>query len=175
EYRYRNKETGDLNQRFFSNSFFPGETDREDRNTVHLGARHAFSPDSILLGSFIYQDAQVRLRDDHPIDFATFGVTFEGFKRPETAFSQEVQYLFRSQYLNLTSGVGHVDINGRQDTVLLPFFPFYRQSLNLRHNNVYAYSYIKPLNNVTITLGASGDFTNGDAADTAGIKQGNPK
>src|SRR5207237_4826772 len=103
EYRYRNKETGDLNQRFFSNSFFPGETDREDRNTVRLGARHAFSPDSILLGSFIYQDAQVRFRDDHPIDFAAFGVTFEGFKRPETAFSQEVQYLFRSQYFNLTS------------------------------------------------------------------------
>src|SRR5205809_1438098 len=173
EYRYRNKETGDLDQRFFQDNFFPGARNREERNTVRLGARHAFSPDSILLASIIYQDAQLSLRDNQPVDIP--GLASEILKRPETAFGQEFQHLFRSQYFNLTSGLGHVDINGRLDTSLLPFFPLSRQSLNLRHNNVYAYSHIKPLTNVTFTLGASGDFTNGDAVDTRGISQANPK
>lgn len=172
EYRYRNKETGDLNQRFFRDNFFPGETDKEERNTVRLGARHAFTPDSILLASIIYQDAQVSLRDDQPVDIPILSAEF--IKRPETAFSQEVQHLFRSQYFNLTSGFGHVDINGRADQGFLPFVVF-RESLNLRHNNIYAYSHIKPLNNLTLTLGASGDFTRGDAQDTADVDQGNPK
>jgi len=173
EYRYRNKETGDLDQRFFQDNFFPGARNREERNTVRLGARHAFSTDSILLASIIYQDAQLSLRDNQPVDIP--GLASEILKRPETAFGQEFQHLFRSQYFNLTSGLGHVDINGRLDTSLLPFFPLSRQSLNLRHNNVYAYSHIKPLTNVTFTLGASGDFTNGDAVDTRGISQANPK
>jgi tetratricopeptide (TPR) repeat protein len=173
EYRYRNKEKGDLDQRFFQDNFFPGARNREERNTVRLGARHAFSLDSILLASIIYQDAQLSLRDNQPVDIP--GLASEILKRPETAFGQELQHLFRSQYFNLTSGVGHVDINGVLDISLLPGSPLTRQSLNLRHNNVYAYSYIKPLNNLTFTLGASGDFTRGDAPDTAGVDQANPK
>jgi tetratricopeptide (TPR) repeat protein len=173
EYRYRNNETGDLIQRFFANNFFPGERNTEERNTVRLGARHAFTPNSILLASVIYQDAQLNKRDSNPVDIPIF--TFEGFKRPETAFGQELQHLFRSQYFNLVTGAGHVDINGRLDVSLQPIVPFFRQSLNLRHNNVYAYSYINPLRNLTLTLGVSGDFTRGDAPDTKNISQANPK
>jgi tetratricopeptide (TPR) repeat protein len=173
EYRFRSDDKGDVNQRFFLNSFFPGESNREERNTVRLGARHAFSPDSVLLASIIYQDAQFSLKDDQPVDFP--GLTFEQLRRPETAFGQEFQHAFRSRYFNLVSGLGHVDINGRLDLVLLPGFPLSRQSLNLAHNNLYAYSYIRPLNNLTFTVGASGDFTHGDAPDTAGVRQANPK
>jgi tetratricopeptide (TPR) repeat protein/opacity protein-like surface antigen len=54
EYRYRNTEHGDLALRFFPEDFFPGERNTEERHTVRVGGRHAFSPGSILLGSFIY-------------------------------------------------------------------------------------------------------------------------
>ncbi|HXG50358.1 MAG TPA: tetratricopeptide repeat protein [candidate division Zixibacteria bacterium] len=179
EYRYRNKQTGDLILRFFPDNFFPGERNKEERNTFRLGARHAFTPNSILLASIVYQDAQVNKRDFGPVDIPIF--TFEGFKRPETAFGQELQHLFRSQYVNLVTGAGHVDIKGILDITFATIFPppddliFSRLSLNLRHNNVYAYSYITPLKNLTFTLGVSGDFTRGDAADTKRINQANPK
>jgi hypothetical protein len=54
EYRYRNVEHGDIQQRFFPEDIFPGERDEVESNTIRLGGRHTFSPDSTLLGSFIY-------------------------------------------------------------------------------------------------------------------------
>ena len=113
EYRYRNTERGDLQLRFFPEDFFPGERNTEERHTIRLGARHAFSPGSILLGSFIYQDAELRLRDDQlppPVYF------LRRAKGLNSAFGAELQHLFRSRYFNLTSGAGYFDIDGRIDT-----------------------------------------------------------
>ena len=68
EYRYRDLEQGDVQQRFFPEDFFRTLRNEEERHTFRLGARHAFSPDSILLGSFTYQDSDTRLRtDDFPV------------------------------------------------------------------------------------------------------------
>src|SRR4029453_19223462 len=64
EYRYRNVETGDLRLRFFPEEALPGLRNGEERNTARLGGRHAFSPNSILLGSFIYQHADFSTRDN---------------------------------------------------------------------------------------------------------------
>src|SRR5262249_44551869 len=55
EYRYRNREQGDVQLRFFPEDFSSGFRTTEERHTVRLGGRHAFSPDSILIGSFTYQ------------------------------------------------------------------------------------------------------------------------
>ena len=49
------------------------------------------------------------------------------------------------------------------------------RSTDLRHTNVYAYSYINLLKNVTFTLGVSGDFTDGVSPDVSGINHINPK
>src|SRR5262249_11429496 len=113
EYRYRHIEHGDLALRFFPEDFFPGERDTEERHTARLGARHAFSPSSSILGSFMYQDAKFSVRDDQ----VGAPVTFISLRRPETAFSVELQHLFRSRSFNLTSGIGYFDINGRIDQV----------------------------------------------------------
>jgi tetratricopeptide (TPR) repeat protein/opacity protein-like surface antigen len=177
EYRYRNNERGDLLQRFFSQDFFPGERNTEERHTARFGARHSFSPDSILLGSFTYQHADVKLKDEEIVDFPD---DFVAVKRPENAVSAEVQHLFRSSWVNLTTGVGHFNIHGflSRDIGLgpLPLFIIHeRQSLDLKHTNVYAYSYMNPIKNLTVTLGVSGDFTRGESPDTKSISQANPK
>jgi len=181
EYRFVHQEQGDIQQRFFTdNYFFPGQRIKAEKNTVRLGVRHSFTPDSILLASTIYQDRLSLLREGEPIDVPPF-VTQYTTRRPETTFSQELQHLFRSKYVNLVTGTGLVNINGRLDGDFrtVPPFPLpsvrFRTSLNLVHNNVYAYSYIRPIKNLTLTLGLSGDFTHGDAPDTEGKQLANPK
>jgi tetratricopeptide (TPR) repeat protein len=178
EYRYRHIERGDLFLRFFPEDFFPGERNTEETNTVRLGVRHAFSPSSIILGSFIYQDAKFSLRDDQ----VGAPVTFVSLERPETAFSVEIQHLFRSRFFNLTSGTGYFNINGRVDQVTgldlpPPIGPEISSTVrtDLDHFNAYAYSYINLLKNVTFTVGLSVDVLSGDSLEVGDQTQVNPK
>ena len=182
EFRYRETERGDLVQRFFREDFAPGERNREERHTVRLGARHAFSPNSILLGSVMYQDVKFTQTDDE----VGFPVTLLSVKRPETAVSGELQHLFRSRYVNLTTGVGYFDIDGRiaQRVSLDPLFaalvgldPELRASAStdLQHVNGYAYSYISPLRSLTFTAGLSVDALKGDSLDVGDQTEVNPK
>ncbi|MGE0822694.1 MAG: FecR domain-containing protein [Candidatus Binatia bacterium] len=179
EYRYRNTERGDLRQFFFPNDFFPNQRTSEERHVYRLGGRHSFSPASILLASFIYQDVDSDVEDPQVVGVP--GLSSFLSQRPEDAFAGELQHLFRSQPLNLISGVGHFDISGRIDftgrTGLPPPFDGFtsRTSTDLRHTNVYAYSYLNLLKTVTFMLGASGDFTDGESPDVKGINQFNPK
>jgi hypothetical protein len=64
EYRYRNTETGDLRLKFFPESVFPTQRFTSENNTFRLGVRHAFSPSSIILTSFTYQDGNFRERHE---------------------------------------------------------------------------------------------------------------
>lgn len=177
EYRYRNNERGDIVQKFFSQDFFPGERNTEDRHTARFGARHSFSPDSVVIGSLTYQHADVTLQD---YKIAGFPNDFIDVKRPENAVSAEVQHLYRSSWFNLTTGAGHFNIHGylsRDFGIDLPplLLIHDRQSVDLKHTNIYAYSYLNFLKNVTFTLGVSGDFTRGESPDTKSISQANPK
>jgi Flp pilus assembly protein TadD len=176
EYRYRQNERGDLIQRFFHENFFRGERNTEERNTFRVGGRHAFSPNSILLASLTYQKADVRLKDNEvglPEEFADL-------RRPERAYSAELQHLFRSRYVNLTTGFGYFDIHGRIDRgfgfIIPPLFTIEdRVELDLVHYNAYAYAQITPMRSLTFTLGLSGDVTEGDSQDVAGKGEINPK
>lgn len=180
EYRYRNYVHGDIRLRFFEDDVFPDETNRTETQTARFGVRHAFSPRSVLLSSFIYQDAQFSIREDAIPQSPTF--RFTDTKRPENSFSTEFQHLFKSTYFNLTTGVGYAQSDGKVDitagTILPPPFnliSFPTSSTDLKHTNVYAYSYVNPIRNVTFTLGASGDFVNGDSAEFEDKRQFNPK
>lgn len=180
EYRYRNLVRGDTRLRFFPDDVFPEEINKEERQTARFGLRHAFSPDSIVLSSLIYQDANFQIRDNKVPQNPVF--TFTNLKRPESSFSGEIQHLFRSRYFNLTSGAGYAKSDGKVDITAGTIFPppfdlltFPRSSTNLKHTNVYTYSYINLLKNVTFTLGASGDFASGDSPEFKDKRQFNPK
>ena len=180
EYRYRNFTHGDIRLRFFPDDVFPDETNRTETQTGRFGLRHAFSPDSVFLTSLIYQNAQFSVRENVIPQSRTF--TFSDARRPETSFSTEFQHLFKSTYFNLTSGVGYTQSDGKVDittgTILPPPFNiihFPSSSTDLKHTNLYAYSYANALKNMTLTLGASGDFATGDSAEFKDTRQFNPK
>jgi TonB dependent receptor len=149
----------------------------EERMTGRFGLRHSFSPNSIFLGSFMYQDVVFRTDVSQlPLPFlATRN------KRPESANIVEFQHLFRSARINVTSGVGYAKIDGHTDNSIATFLPppldfaTGRFGTDLKHINTYFYSYINVLKGVTLTLGASGDFTNGESPDVGRRQQFNPK
>lgn len=182
EYRYRKSERGDLAQRFFHEDFSRGERNTEERHTWRVGARHAFSPNSILLASVMYQDALLKQSDDQ----IGFPVLLSLLERPETAFSAELQHLFRSRYVTVTSGVGYFDINGRVDQLsrLDPAFAALiglpaelraTAGTDVQQVNGYAYSIITPVKPLSITLGLSVDSVSGDTLEVGHQTQPNPK
>ena len=174
EYRYRDLEQGDVQQRFFPEDFFSALRNEEERHTFRLGARHAFSPGSILLGSFTYQDSDGRIRINDIPDPGSF----IDDKFPQTAFSGELQHLFRSRYLNLRTGAGYVGVDRKDDTTVgIPGpDPIEIRSVtdeDLQHFNAYAYADVNLLRNVTATLGLSLDSLRGD--EDVDKDQVNPK
>jgi hypothetical protein len=175
EYRYRKAERGDLQLRFFPEAFQPGLRDKEERNTYRLGARHAFSPGSIILASLTHQDADLRQSSDQLAP----PVTFFDFKRPEDVLSSELQYLFRSRYVNLISGAGYVYIDGRLDRtvgrIVAPRITFSTLSTDVQHTNFYTYSYINLLTNLTFTVGLSADLLNDDRQQVGDRDEFHPK
>jgi hypothetical protein len=180
EYRYRDLEYGDVRLRFFPEDFSPGERNAEKRNTVRVGARHQFSPGSVLLASVMYQDATFTQMNEQP----EFPVTAFHEERPETALGMEVQYLFRSRRLNLATGAGYFNIDGQIDSTLEldpeivpPPFNVLEDtvSTDLNHVNLYAYSYLKPTGQVTAIAGLSADILKGDSPDVGDQDQLNPK
>jgi tetratricopeptide (TPR) repeat protein len=179
EFRRRELDRGDLQLRFFPEDFAPGLRNKEERNTIRFGARHTISSDSILLGSFIYQNADVGVFSDSEEP----PVLFTDIKAPSHSIGIEVQHLFRSRYFNLTSGVGYFDIDGEiGGTIGLDLglgFPVEAPldliSLAQKHTNIYVYSYINFLKNLTLTVGGSADFVRSDSNEVGDIDQFNPK
>ncbi len=152
EYRYRKAEIGDLQLRFFPDEFFPGQRTPQERNTFRFGARHAFSPTSIMLGSFTYSHAHFGAFDKQPFVDPGF-ITFLDLKEPQKAFGGELQHLFRWRYFNLTSGIGYFNRKSIETftagTVLPPpddVIQFPTLDTDLEHLNLYAYSNINLLN-----------------------------
>ena len=163
EYRYRNSEQGDLKQRFFPTDYYTGLTDELESNTLRLGGRHAFSPDAILLGSYIYQDADIRTRtNDFPVPGGSIGIV-----QPENAYTLELQQLLRRQRFNLQLGAGYFDRHSKRNLTLhFPApEPFEARSVtdrDLQHFNTYLYSNLVLAKQLTTTLGLSYDSLRGD-------------
>lgn len=178
EYRYRDNEYGDLAQRFFPDDFSSSQRNTEQKHYARVGVRHAFAPGSILLGSLTYEGDRLHFQDQNDVLMLAANL-------PRTAIGSELQHLFRSSHINLTTGLGYFNIDARLDAriVLDPnFIPppdnVLENTLGLdsKHLNAYAYSYINPLEQVTLTAGVSGDFLSGDPEALVG-EQGevNPK
>jgi tetratricopeptide (TPR) repeat protein len=185
EYRHRSFDRGDLNTRFFPEDFFRGLRTQRETDTFRLGARHTFSPSSTVLGSVMYQAFSERVKDREvpfPIPFIE---TVEIDSPDVDSVSVELQHLFRSRYVNVTTGGGYFDIRGRTKTALsfdLPFPPFTFEAssktpIDHEHYNVYAYANITPIRPLILTLGLSYDNVSGEPLliPERRVEQLNPK
>lgn len=181
EFRYRDLESGDLKLNFLPDDFGPLQRNQTTSYTYRLGLRHAESPSSIFLGSFTYQHRDTIFHDE-PTPIATIDEN----QKDQKALSSEMQYLFRSAYVNLTSGIGYFDIKRDRDLTLVlnlppppdgPGLQTTMETINedTTHLNLYVYSYISLLKNVTVTLGASGDIFKSEREDAVNTNQFNPK
>jgi tetratricopeptide (TPR) repeat protein len=191
EYRYRKIKNGDLQLRFFADDFLKNLNQEDETETVRLGFRQAFSPSSVLIGNFMYQNAD-RSEQDQPVDILTYDL-----KGEDKAYSAELSYLFRSQPVNLVAGGGYFKIDS-QDTIttvlspppviipqppplppiVIPIKPItdtYTLDRDVNHTNLYLYSYLNILKDLTFTLGASADFYSRDLPGSKDKDQFNPK
>jgi Tfp pilus assembly protein PilF len=186
EYRYRNSEYGDLRLKFFPGSVFPTQRFTSESNTARLGVRHAFSPSSTILASYMHQESKFR---EHHEPFPQPGVLLVDFNQPDQdADGGELEYLFRSQYINLAIGGGYFDVSDKVEQLVRfgpPFIPGPpitpptidvpgETGLNLEHGNVYAYSYINPIKNITVIVGVSYDHADSEFLNEV-KEQWNPK
>jgi len=173
EYRYRDIDRGDVVQTFFEDDFLPNLRKEDKTKTGRLGLHHAFSPGSDLIGNFQYSDADRSHRDSDPT------ITRSDIEVNEDAYGGELEYLLRSENFNIITGEGYVRLN-RDDDIFIDYFdtPFVRGTVDadVDHTNLFLYSYIKPMENLTVTIGGSGDFFNPDDDDVEKDRdQFNPK
>lgn len=183
EYRYRDNERGDLELTFFSDDVLPYQLEEDKINSFRLGFHHNFVPGSDLIGNFQYSDGDRSLHDEDPDPEFTYPIFNFDLEGDDEAYSGELSYLHKSKYVNFVTGAGYFDIDAKdQISFALDFgspplevLDRFSVDASTSHSNIYLYSYIKPLDNLTFTVGGSGDFFDTDDELVKGKDQFNPK
>jgi tetratricopeptide (TPR) repeat protein len=197
EFRYRHLTNGDLELKFLKDDFRPELDEHTKAGSFRGGLRHAFSPDTIVLLSLAYEK---RITDSE--DFTVFPADAvfpetaisSDINLHESGYDGEGQLIHRHDLSALTDGwVERVQLVAggtlvgldADETVTFQTFTsgvlddpqFIPQALrepDVDHNNAYLYTYTALPENVTMTLGVSGDFFH--EQDGIGYRdQANPK
>lgn len=171
EYRYRDTEQGDVQQRFFTGDVFDTLRSGQEKEVVRIGARHSLAPNSIMLASMTYQDSTTdQTIGDFPFPGASFAAGV-----PETAVGAELQHLYRSDHLNLRTGAGAADVDRKEEVTFgVPGEEAIESvtDADVKHVNAYGYADIELLTDLKATIGLSYDDLTGDEDDKDQI---NPK
>jgi hypothetical protein len=114
------------------------------------------------LGSFVYNNTDRTTHDTPP--GATIDISGE-----DKAYSGELQYLFRSNNINIVSGAGYFKIDSQDVITLdisLPFPPFLIHDVSIndfdvKHTNFYVYATLNYEKKLAFTVGGSADLFDG--------------
>jgi tetratricopeptide (TPR) repeat protein len=167
EFRYTDTEEGDRGLRFFPDDFLPNLRQDRKTETFRLGLHHAFVPGSDIIASLIYKDVDAVFRDQNPDPRRRREATLD-----EESLLAEGQYLFRSEGLHIISGAGYFTTTDRNQVIRIGRTGLLVDTNDIHHTNLYMYSQLNYLPNVTVTLGVSSDFFRGTSVDR---DQVNPK
>jgi tetratricopeptide (TPR) repeat protein len=183
EYRYRNRDEGDIELNFFRDDFRREFREKDEAHSYRFGFRHDLFSSSTMLGSFIHQrrDSGQRFVNRFPTRIVFTRDEFPGQK----AFSGELQYLFRSKHVNASAGVGHFNEDTKHALALtidrtpiglgiLSLEP-QRTDEDVKHTNLYFYSNINLSEILTLTVGISADIFKTQSRASDSRNQVNPK
>jgi tetratricopeptide (TPR) repeat protein len=160
EVRVTDEKLGDRRLLFDPNNFSRTERREIDAQSVRLGVRHSFAPNSTLIASFVYNEGDVDFED------AGLGILV----REDVQFF-EFRHLYELDWINLTGGFGHFNGDLRE-FVTSDSSPLLDSRAKIKHTNAYIYTNIDYPRNIILTLGASFDSLKEVIADR---KQVNPK
>jgi tetratricopeptide (TPR) repeat protein len=181
EYRYSDKETGDLPLRFDPDDFNSTKREETQRESLRFGFHHSFTPHSDIIGSVIYGSIDDEDKYSTSTPMATADV--DGIL-DQDGYIAEVQHLFRSERFNITTGIGHYDADIKLTLVtiatLLPPLPPISiptttiSDTDIEHTTPYIYAQINYPETAIWTIGGSADFFEGSPFDLDD-EQFNPK
>jgi tetratricopeptide (TPR) repeat protein len=163
ELRATRRDQGDLQLLFDPDNFIPDRRQKEDTESVRIGAHHALNPRSELLASLVYQNA----------DFETALPPSLDVSGEADTYTAEVQHIYTGSRWRLVSGLRHTNREQSQRQTLVfqvPDPPFLMEEITQQRfkfdtSSVYAYSYTSIAESVNLILGASGDFVEGRSVD----------
>jgi tetratricopeptide (TPR) repeat protein len=146
EFRRSEERKGDRAEFFDPNLFFKNSRQQITVNSVRLGFRQRFAPNSTLLTSYSFRDA----KDD--FDTRT---GLKALEKEEGHFI-ELRYLQEWNRANVTAGGGYFYADLTQNITAEPFPPT-EAAPHTRHGNGYVYAAVNYPKNTSIILGISGD------------------
>ncbi|WP_126454698.1 FecR domain-containing protein [Sulfuriflexus mobilis] len=182
ELKASERENGDLRLRFDPENFSEVRRETRDETTFRLGYHNQLSPNSHLLGSFIYRDTLFTREENVQLSpFGPFGPVIGEDVRTEdsNARTAELQYIRKQDTYELIIGAGNYraaldNENIFQVTsggIVLAGGPS-DNKFDIKTDNAYAYSQWRAFNNVNLTLGLSHDDLDDPVLAT---QQTNPK
>jgi Tfp pilus assembly protein PilF len=179
EFRHVDREAGQLDL-LFDPDISPNFRDEQKGDTIRVGFNHSFSPKSDLIGSFIYQSVDIDQNQTGNIEVTPPAISAKAntaLDYDTKGFIAELQYLFRSENFNLTSGIGYTDKDLERTLffdifdLTLPPPPFppglppividpppappIINKIDYERANIYVYSQIRIIDPLTLTLGLS--------------------
>jgi tetratricopeptide (TPR) repeat protein len=172
ELRYREGEEGDLPLRFDKDeeeNFFPNLRKENKSRIFRVGLRHSPTQYSDIIAHWTLTEAEESFHNE------TAMVTDIAFK--DEGYMAEAQYLFRSDMVNLTGGIGYFSADSKESILVslveppIPLVDSYAEP-DISHTNLYLYSNIHLPKELMLTLGASYDLYDDD---TVHKDQLNPK
>jgi tetratricopeptide (TPR) repeat protein len=154
EYHYSQNEYGDLSQNF-DGEFSEAQRDKRDDIKTRLGARHVFSPQFEIIGSYIHSNWESIQDDIYDV--------FPGTLHQKTKGDlYEARADWRSDRFGLVAGFSYMDGTLFEDwrIELFPGFevPFIDDvETDFKRDKVYAYSNLSITNKATLMIGLSAD------------------
>jgi tetratricopeptide (TPR) repeat protein len=184
EYRHRDVDRGDTQTRFLESDISPTARFQRNSDLFRLGGRYAINAENTIIATAMRAELDVNQWDKQ---FPSFCCGTGNYTQltPSKAYGGEIQHLFRSEYIDLISGAGYVNVASQYginfkgfDPSGTPFEDNLATDTSIEHFNIYSYGHVKPFSNFMLTLGVGYDTVSGDPAYVPGsgnINQVNPK
>ncbi|NOS88804.1 MAG: TonB-dependent receptor [Methylococcaceae bacterium] len=153
EFRHEERYNGDLTQNFYNSNFSDSFSKKSNIDTYRLGGRYVFSPQSTLIGSFIYQDINIDQEGIHSKG--------DDLVSKQTGTISELQHNYTQSGFNMLTGFGYIDQEAKNQGFFLGFPRTLKPNVSdISKANVYNYTKFNINNALRATAGFSADFYN---------------